>query len=191
MANNCITKQHHSWHSSQPWEVTVLQFSLLASTSSISSEINDSSNYMAFWITRFLWTLSSDFPLLPSNILVKHKTRWNSVPVGCRGKTKAPGGADVFVSAAICSADMSCIASCACELCSPGTAHPHGHFILLCCTPFIWPLRLASLGYCNCDGSAANRFDCTQLQRKELDFHCLELDLISMGDSVYIFMLLC
>lgn len=57
--------------------------------------------------------------------------------------------------------------------------------------PFVWPLPLISLGHDDCSGSAANRFDCTQLEGKELDFHCLENDLISLGDFVYIFLLLC
>lgn len=57
--------------------------------------------------------------------------------------------------------------------------------------PLVWPLCLISLGHDDCSGSAANRFDCTQLEEKELVFHCLENDLISLGDFVYFFLLLC
>lgn len=109
---------------------------------------------------------------------------------GVQGPKTALGGADVFVSAAICSANMGCFASSVCELCGPSTdITPMASF--LCCVgqPLNGPC--ASLGYCNCHGSAANRFAWTWLERKELDFHCLELGLISMGGFVYIFMLLC
>lgn len=38
---------------------------------------------------------------------------------GVQGPKTALGGADVFVSAAICSANMGCFASSVCELCGP------------------------------------------------------------------------
>lgn len=51
-------------------------------------------------------------------VFVKHKTfgKVNSVPVGCRGAETALGRIDVLVSAALCSVNMSCFVSYACEL---------------------------------------------------------------------------
>lgn len=129
----------------------------------------------------------------PHSVFVKHKT-FGKVKVSSsrmQGAKTALRRIDIFVSAALCSVNMGCFVSSACELWSPGTAHPYGHFTVLCCKPFIRPTCLTSHEYCNCSGSAANRFDCTQLQRKDLDFHCLELGWISRGDFVYTFMLLC
>lgn len=106
-----------------------------------------------------------------------------------QGAVIAPGGIDACVSAANCSVNMDPLhpPNVNCMLLAQLTHKASS----LCCVGQSSYGPCASPGLCKCCGSAANRFACTSLQRKELDFHCLELDLISMRGFVYIFMLLC
>ena len=154
-------------------------------------------NYVPFGITRLLRTLQSDFsPLIYvfcniCELNTRHLGKWNSVLVGCRGQKQCPGRSSCICFC--CFLLSECVLHCImCPWTLPSwCSSPHGHFTLLCFTSFTRPLRLAFLWHCDCNGSAANRFDCIQLQRMELVFHCLEWDLINMGDIVYIFMFLC